>query len=196
VKYVSKFVNNNTMHIVIQEMVKTMSEELFKRFGDIQDNHLVTQAALLDPRLKKHVFSNSTKCANAISFLWTKVQIVNLIGGTSASVAGIIEVDKYLNEPLISRHENPLAWWVERKKVYPRTYELIKRRLCIIATSMPCERVFSRAGQVVTEKRNRLATNKISQILFLNHNIVKDTKDPLKKVYVNIHLENLLVSVV
>jgi len=193
------------MHIVIQEMVKTMSEELFKRFGDIQDNHLVTQAALLDPRLKKHVFSNSTKCANAISFLWTKVQsiileqdqfeqptttttpnststqsvlreefdqiVVNLIGGTSASVAGIIEVDKYLNEPLISRHENPLAWWVERKKVYPRTYELIKRRLCIIATSMPCERVFSRAGQVVTEKRNRLATNKISQILFLNHNM-------------------------
>jgi len=193
------------MPILIQEMAKIMSEELFKRFGDIEDNHLVTQAALLDPRFKKHVFSNSTKCANAISFLRTKVQsiileqdqfeqptttatpnststqsvlweefdqtVVNLIGGTGASVAGIVEVDKYLNEPLISRQENPLAWWVERKKVYPRTYELVKRRLCMIATSVPCERVFSKAGQVVTEKRSRLATNKISQILFLNHNM-------------------------
>lgn len=41
----------------------------------------------------------------------------------------------------------------------------------MIATSVPCERVFSRAGQVVTEKRSRLTTSKISQILFLNHNM-------------------------
>lgn len=94
-----------------------------------------------------------------------------MIGGTNPSVAGIIEVDKYLNEPLISRFENPLAWWAERKKVYPRMYELVKRRLCMIATSVPCERVFSRTGQVVTEKRSRLTTSKISQILFLNHNM-------------------------
>lgn len=145
-KYVSKFVNNNTLPTAIQHMAKTMSEELIKRFYDIEDNPLVTQAALLDPRFKKHVFSNGTKCANAINFLRAKVQsiileqdtfetqqptiatattnlttsqsilweefdqtVVNLIGGTNPSVAGIIEVDKYLNEPLISRFENPLA---------------------------------------------------------------------------------------
>lgn len=163
-KYVSKFVNNNTLPTAIQHMAKTMSEELIKRFYDIEDNPLVTQAALLDPRFKKHVFSNSTKCANAINFLRAKIQsiileqdtfeqqqptiatgttnsttfqsilweefdqtVVNLIGGTNPSVAGIIEVDKYLNEPLISRFENPLAWWAERKKVYQRMYELVKR---------------------------------------------------------------------
>jgi len=151
-KYVSKFVNDNTLPTVIQHMAKTMSEELFKRFSDIEDNQLVTQAALLDPRLKKHAFSSGTKCTNAINFLRTKVQsimleqdleqqqtttstatanltstqsilwaefdqtVVNLIGGSNSSVAGIIEVDKYLNEPLISRFENPLAWWAERKK--------------------------------------------------------------------------------
>jgi len=132
-------------------MANTMSEEFFRRFGDIEDNELVIQAALLDPRFKKHAFSNSTKCANAINFLRAKVQsiileqdtfkqqqatsatrnltssqsvlweefdqtVVNLIGGRSPTVAGIVEIDKYLNEPSISRFENPSALWVERKK--------------------------------------------------------------------------------
>lgn len=86
-------------------------------------------------------------------------------------MAGTIEVDKYLNEPLISRTENPLVWWSERKKIYPRLYEIVKTRLCIIATSVPCERIFSKAGQVLTERRSRLKENKVSQILFLNQNM-------------------------
>lgn len=88
-------------------------------------------------------------------------------------MAGIVEVDKYLNEPLISRYENPLVWWVERKKIYPNLYELVKRRACIVATSVPCERIFSKAGQVITTRRNRLLVSliKVSQVLFLNHNM-------------------------
>jgi len=77
-KYVSKFVNNNKILNVIQEMANIMSEKLFSSFGDIEDNQLVTQAALLDPRFKKHAFSNSTKCANAINFLRAKVQNIKL----------------------------------------------------------------------------------------------------------------------
>jgi len=95
--------------------------------------------------------------------------VINLIGGTNPLVAGIVEEDKYLNKPLISRFENPLTWWAERKKVYPRLYETVKRRLCLIATSVPCE--LSRVGQVISKKRSRLTTSKISQILFLNHNM-------------------------
>lgn len=135
-KYVSKFVNNNTLPTANQHMANTMSEELIKKFYDIEDNPLVTQAALLDPRFKKHMFYNGTKCENAINFLRAKIQsiilepdtfeqqqptittattnstssqsilweefdqtVVNLIGGTNPPVAGIIEVDKYLNEP-------------------------------------------------------------------------------------------------
>ncbi|XP_050546971.1 zinc finger BED domain-containing protein 4-like [Daktulosphaira vitifoliae] len=187
-------------------MAMTLKSELFSRFGKIEENMLISQATLLDPRFKKFTFSNKNNCHAAVSFLKAKAQsiiiepevliskhtattlsstinsssalwkefdetAVNLIGGSNSSAAGIIEVDKYLNEPLISRTENPLVWWAERKKVYPRLYELVKRRLCIMATSVPCERIFSKAGQVISKKRSRLSTSKISQILFINHNI-------------------------
>lgn len=177
------------------------------RFCNIDDNHLVTQATLLDPRFKKQAFSSETKSINAIYYIWAKVQsitleveqnepqqspstsssttrntlrsillgefdesVVNLIGESNPSVAGIVEVDKYLNEPLRNRFENPLAWWVERKKVYPRKYELVKKRLCIVANSVPSESFF-KSGPSSHGKKSRLSFSKISQILFLDHNM-------------------------
>lgn len=85
--------------------------------------------------------------------------------------ASIIEVDKYLNEPILNRHENPLTWWNSRKSQYPRLYNLVLKRLCIIATSVPCERLCSKAGMTLTDQRNRIKPSKASQILFLNQNL-------------------------
>lgn len=117
--------------------------------------------------------SSSLAPQHSSSAIWEDFDesVVNAIGGNNSTVAGIIELDKYLNEQIISRHENPLLWWSERQKVYPRLYEIVKTRLCIIATSVPCERLFSKAGQVITDRRNRLESKKISKILFLNHNM-------------------------
>lgn len=82
----------------------------------------------------------------------------------------IVELDKFLMEPLLERHEDPLAWWDQRKTIYPHLYRVVLKRLCIPASSVPCERVFSKAGQILTEKRCRLGASKLSQILFLNNN--------------------------
>lgn len=87
---------------------------------------------------------------------------INAIPNPTA--AGIIELDKYLNEPLIHRTADPLLWWYQRKEVYPRLYEMAKRGLCIMATSVPCERVFSKTGPIISEKRNRLTSSKASEI--------------------------------
>lgn len=40
--------------------------------------------------------------------------------------------------------------------------------LSIPATSVPSERVFSKAGFVCNQRRNRLEPKKVDQILFLN----------------------------
>lgn len=179
-----------------------MKRNLLIRFGMIENNVLIAQTTLLDPRFKKHGFINDDKCNAAINELRRKIRtlrteqptrppttpisipasnkdiwdefdksIVNIIGGNNSTAAEIIELDKYLAEPLLSRHENPLLWWSERKSVYPRLYEIAKRRLCIVATSVPCERLFSKAGQVVSDQRSNLESDKISKILFLNHNM-------------------------
>jgi predicted nucleic acid-binding Zn ribbon protein len=47
----------------------------------------------------------------------------------------------------------------------------VKKRLCVVATSIPCERIFSKAGQILSEKRSRMKSSKLLMILFLNANL-------------------------
>jgi len=89
----------------------------------------------------------------------------------NSQAAGIIEMDKYFNKPPIGWHEDPLAWWNDRKSLYPRLFILARKRLCITATSVPCERLFSKAGHVITDQRSRMKPGKASQVLFLNQNL-------------------------
>ncbi|XP_038133603.1 E3 SUMO-protein ligase ZBED1-like, partial [Cyprinodon tularosa] len=67
-----------------------------------------------------------------------------------------VEVQRYLSEPNITRMENPLKYWEGKKLQYPNLYRRVRVFLCTPASSVPCERVFSKAGEVVCQKRNRL----------------------------------------
>lgn len=87
------------------------------------------------------------------------------------TVAGIREVDKYLNEEYLDRKKDPLFWWHERRFTYPHLYGYILKRFCIVATSVPCERVFSGAGQIISQRRKLLKPNKVSTLLFLHSNM-------------------------
>jgi len=72
-----------------------------------------------------------------------------------------------MSESLLNRQLDPLKWWSSRKQIYPRLYEIVKRRLCVPATSVPSERVFSKAGLVLNSKRTRLTTSKVEKIIFI-----------------------------
>lgn len=85
--------------------------------------------------------------------------------------AGIREFDKYLNEEYLHRTEDPLRWWHERRLLYPHVYAYILKRFCVVATSVPCERVFSATGQILNERRTLLSTNKVSKLIFLHSNM-------------------------
>lgn len=98
-------------------------------------------------------------------------KISEVLSNTNPIAGGIVEVDKYLEEPILPRHMDPLKWWLKKKDVYPRLYEIVLRRLCVSATSVPSERVFSKAGQILVERRNRLSGKKVSQLLFLKNNM-------------------------
>lgn len=84
--------------------------------------------------------------------------------------AGIVEFDRYMREPIIKRKENPLKWWKERRSLYPHLYSFMLKRLNMTATSVPCERVFSKAGLILNQKRTRLTTKKLSQLVFISSN--------------------------
>ena len=53
---------------------------------------------------------------------------------------------------------------------YPSVSNLVKRILCIPASSAPVERVFSNGGIVVRSHRSNLAPERLQKILFLKCN--------------------------
>lgn len=91
---------------------------------------------------------------------------------SSATADATIEVDWYLSEVNLTRSEDPLVYWAQHKHLYPHLYQLALTFLCSPASSVPCERIFSKAGEVLSKKRNCLSPNTLEKILFLNKNNV------------------------
>ncbi|KAL4091755.1 hypothetical protein QTP88_026397 [Uroleucon formosanum] len=46
-------------------------------------------------------------------------EVSSQLRSTNSTSAAIVEIDKYLQEPLIPRHESPLKWWKDNQNVYP-----------------------------------------------------------------------------
>ena len=67
-----------------------------------------------------------------------------------------MEVRSYLEEPL-QRSADPLSWWKNKASVYPWLTKVMTGRLYIVATFVPSERVFSKTGQIITERRNSIS---------------------------------------
>jgi len=50
-------------------------------------------------------------------------------------------------------------------------YSILYLRLLVLQTTVPSERVFSTAGNIVTDKRTPLDIDTVEMLLFLNKNI-------------------------
>ncbi|XP_055590435.1 zinc finger BED domain-containing protein 4-like [Uranotaenia lowii] len=166
----------------IQKLCEQLISGLAKRFSLLESNELVAQSILLDPRFKKQGFGDDDKYQSAYQSLIRKIRMTSIepmpepmelthTHAASPAVAAIIELDKYVAELHLQRKNDPLLWWEERKSVYPRLYQMVLKRLCIPATSVPCERIFSKAGQICNDRRSRLSSSNMQKIIFVNHNI-------------------------
>ena len=78
------------------------------------------------------------------------------------------EEDIYLSEPLIEFHggEHSLTWWAINKLLA----KLARRYLSAPPTSVPLESLFSVAGDLYNEKRNRLSPEHAEELLFIKSN--------------------------
>jgi len=77
-------------------------------------------------------------------------------------------VMQYLGTPVINLSQDPIETWEEMKTVYPQLYSESQKMFCILATSVPSERLFSKAGATLSKERNRLLGKRLSKLLFLN----------------------------
>lgn len=85
-------------------------------------------------------------------------------------IAPLDEVIRYLDLAPMNYNANPWQWWNNHKSEFPILSLLARRYLCIPATSVPCERLFSDAGNLITSKRTRLGSKIIGKMLFLKRN--------------------------
>ena len=88
------------------------------------------------------------------------------------------EINRYKELPQINVAKNPLKWWKDNSIYFPLLSNLVKSRLCIPATSVPSERIFSTAGDIVTAQRATLSSDMVDKLIFLkktvsNHLCVK-----------------------
>lgn len=89
----------------------------------------------------------------------------NSITGESDGLC--LELRQYLNQSVIPRTEDPLKYWQKLRLAYPSLNKIAMRYLSIVGTSVPSERLFSKAGAIKMDNRSRLSGEHLNQLLFL-----------------------------
>nr|AAC37217.1 transposase [Musca domestica] len=69
---------------------------------------------------------------------------------------------------ILSEDFKVMEWWNLNSKKYPKLSKLALSLLSIPASSAASERTFSLAGNIITEKRNRIGQQTVDSLLFLN----------------------------
>ncbi len=75
---------------------------------------------------------------------------------------------KYLSTPA-RRCDNPLEWWKAHHQKYPRLSQIALDLFSILIMSAECERVFSSAKTLITDRRNSLKEDIIKAYTLLKH---------------------------
>ena len=79
------------------------------------------------------------------------------------------EMIQYLNEPCCKT--DVLDWWRQKEQFFPLLSQLARKYLCVPASSVPAERIFSTAGYLINNKRACLRAEHVDMLIFLNKNM-------------------------
>lgn len=146
-----------------RELYKTwLIEEIGKNFGStsprsiqnspVKKSHGNAASSILDEYL-------DDKSCNDV-FLEFDVEKIDVIRQ---------EVDAYLVEPLQSI--DCFNYWSSKAEQWPRLCKLFREFNCAPVGSQESERLFSTAGAIMTDLRNRLSASNLEKLLFLHHNL-------------------------
>lgn len=80
------------------------------------------------------------------------------------------EILKYRERESLGLDGDVLQWWKKQVDL-PLLSALAKSYMSIPATSVPSERVFSTAGDIINSKRSLLLPDHVDQLIFLKKNL-------------------------
>jgi len=107
--------------------------------------------------------------SNIWNFLDEKVSELSSQKGPATSAE--VSVMQYLDLPYLKRHECPFKFWIGQSTLEPELSDIAMKFMCIPATSFPAERLYSKNGIDMSERRNRIVTKHFDTIIFLNKNL-------------------------
>jgi len=73
--------------------------------------------------------------------------------------------------PCADSKDDPCEWWKERKTIFPKLSDLVRKYLHIPGTSVPNEHLFSDTGNHITIRRTRLDPDLLHKMVFLKRNM-------------------------
>lgn len=82
-----------------------------------------------------------------------------------------VELDAYLSGEIVNKDHCPFSWWKKYWKKFPKMSQLAKVYLSAPASTVYSERLFSEAGNIYENKRNRLLPDTAESLVFLHHNL-------------------------
>uniref|UniRef100_UPI00398E5619 E3 SUMO-protein ligase ZBED1-like n=1 Tax=Pristiophorus japonicus TaxID=55135 RepID=UPI00398E5619 len=129
--------------------------------------------ALEEPPPKKRMASLQPCGSGSINFMLA--EIFGQVGGAAEDQDGwhaqvVEELNNFKSQKVLELGADPLRWWSDRVVLFPTLSKLLQKYWCIPATSIPTERLFGAAGNLVSAKRNQLAPAEVDRLLFLYEN--------------------------
>ena len=108
-----------------------------------------------------------------MELIGNKFQSENERTNDTATFKDIVQSEllRYKTEPSISVDQPPLHWWSVHQHLYPNVSKLARKYLCVVATSVPSEQLFSTAGNVLSVKRTTLLPENVEKLIFLHDNL-------------------------
>lgn len=82
-----------------------------------------------------------------------------------------LQLSAFFEEIPPKRDSDPLAWWKANSSRYPKLNKLAREYLGPPPSSVASERLFSTAGDIVTDARSRLLPERAEQLIFLKVNL-------------------------
>ncbi|XP_073835857.1 E3 SUMO-protein ligase ZBED1-like [Musca autumnalis] len=174
-------------------------ERIKKRLFPYEERTASRLGTLLDPRFKKEGFrsiynadqaaksleneiagmgkSNKTSLATSTTCETdTKQPLLKFLEHKKANktrttrVDAIVTIRQYIENENTPTESDPLQYWSVNGNEMSALQNCAIRYLCIPATSTESERMFSKAGSIISDRRTCLKSKNVDMLLFLNKN--------------------------
>lgn len=82
-------------------------------------------------------------------------------------------IDYLASKDTLEPEDDVLLFWKKRQPSFPALAGIVKSIYCVPASNTTVERLFSAAGNTITDRRSNLDSERVNKILFLNKNLLQ-----------------------